>query len=112
MVPRSAAFVNGGGKVPASQPSPGETTFSLRRRPGKAGQSPCFPSFFLAAAHKVKGKVVGLWSHLPVRSAQGVSHRQTAPHTPQLLKKLAKLLRSLRSAPAAHVRWWFDEHER
>ena len=67
---------------------------------------------FQADAHKVKGKVVGLWSHLPVRSAQGVCHRQTAPHTPQLLKKLAKLLRSLRSAPAAHVRYLFDEHER
>ena len=57
-------------------------------------------------------KTLGRWSHLPVRSAQGVCHRQTAPYNPQLLKKLAKLLRSLRSAYAAHVRWWFDEHER
>ena len=51
---------DGEGKLPASQPSPGEPAFSVRHRPGKAGQSPCFPSFFLAAAHKVKGKDVGL----------------------------------------------------
>ena len=38
---------------------------------------------FSHALRAYKGKVVGLWSHLPVRSAQGVCHRQTAPHTPQ-----------------------------
>ena len=54
---------------------------------------------FSHALRAYKGRVVGLWSHLPVRSAQGVCHRQTAPYNPQLLKKLAKLLRSLRSAP-------------
>ena len=59
---------------------------------------------FFPALRAHKGKAVGRWSHLPVRSAQGVCHRQTAPHTPQLLKKLAKLLRSLRSAYAAHER--------
>ena len=31
---------------------------------------------------------------------------------PQLMKKLAKLLRSLRSASCAHVRYPLDEHER
>ena len=35
--------------------------------------------------HKVKA--VGLWSHLPVRSAQGVCHRQTAPYNPQPFEK-------------------------
>ena len=38
---------------------------------------------FSHALRAYKGKAVGLWSHLPVRSAQGVCHRQTAPHTPQ-----------------------------
>ena len=33
-----------------SQPSFREATFSVRYRPGKAGQSPCFPSFFQADA--------------------------------------------------------------
>ena len=28
-------------------------------------------------------KTLGRWSHLPVRSAQGVCHRQTAPYNPQ-----------------------------
>ena len=28
-------------------------------------------------------KTLGRWSHLPVRSAQGVCHWQTAPHTLQ-----------------------------
>ena len=37
--------------------------------------------FYALCAYKVK--VVGRWSHLPVRSAQGVCHRQTAPHTLQ-----------------------------
>ena len=67
---------------------------------------------FSHALRAYKGKAVGLWSHLPVRSAQGVCHRQTAPYNPQLLKKLAKLLRSLRSASCAHVRYPLDEHER
>ena len=40
-----------------SPPSFREAAFSVRRRSGKAGQSPCFPSFSLADAHKVKGKV-------------------------------------------------------
>ena len=46
---------DGGGQVPASQPSFREAPFSALRRPGKALR--CFPSFSLADAHKVKGKV-------------------------------------------------------
>ena len=38
---------------------------------------------FFPALRAHKGKAVGRWSHLPVRSAQGVCHRQTAPHTLQ-----------------------------
>ena len=38
---------------------------------------------FFPALRAHKGKTVGRWSHLPVRSAQGVCHRQTAPHTLQ-----------------------------
>ena len=38
---------------------------------------------FSHALRAYKGKAVGLWSHLPVRSAQGVCHRQTAPYNPQ-----------------------------
>ena len=45
----SAPAGGGGGKLPASQPSPGETTFSALRRPGKTLR--CFPSFSLADAH-------------------------------------------------------------
>ena len=42
-------------------------------------------AFFRLTPHKVK--TVGLWSHLPVRSAQGVCHRQTAPYNPQPFEK-------------------------
>ena len=45
----------GEGKLLATPPSPWETTFSVRYRSGKTMR--CFPSFSLAAAHKVKGKV-------------------------------------------------------
>ena len=94
-------------RSPASGKLPSRCA-AVRERRGEAPVS-------LAFSHPLrayKGKVVGLWSHLPVRSAQGVSHRQTAPYNPQLLKKLAKLLRSLRSASCAHVRNPLDEHER
>ena len=89
------------------------------------------------APSKVKGKVVGLWSHLPVRSAQGVCHRQTAPYNPPAFfrESWAKNFTRLRRARAlvvrtdaafsrrplariawgatpAHVRYPLDEHER
>ena len=62
----------------------------MRYRPGKTLR--CFPSFSLAAAHKVKvkGKVEAF------------------------LKKsfTKKLYARYRSAPGAHVRYPLDEHER
>ena len=36
--------------IAGSRPSFWEATFLALRRPGKAGQSPCFPSFFSCAA--------------------------------------------------------------
>ena len=101
----------GEGKPLARSPASGKLPSrcaAVRERRGEAPVSLAFSH----ALRAYKGKVVGLWSHLPVRSAQGVCHRQTAPYNPQLLKKLAKLLRSLRSASCAHVRYPLDEHER
>ena len=101
----------GEGKPLARSPASGKPPSwcaTVRERRGEAPVSLAFSH----ALRAYKGKAVGLWSHLPVRSAQGVCHRQTAPYNPQLLKKLAKLLRSLRSASCAHVRYPLDEHER
>ena len=65
-------------RSPASGKLPSRCA-AVRERRGEAPVS-------LAFSHPLrayKGKVVGLWSHLPVRSAQGVCHRQTAPYNPQ-----------------------------
>ena len=53
--------------------------FLVPHRPEKAGQAPV--SLYFSGAARFR--VVGRWSHLPVRSAQVVCHRQTAPHTLQ-----------------------------
>ena len=72
--PSLASPFGGGGLALA------RTERARRRHPGKrfAVSLAFFPAL---RAHK--GKAVGRWSHLPVRSAQGVCHRQTAPHTRQ-----------------------------
>ena len=96
------------GVLRASGTRPGPTGAEAKT-PTKSLPPEAFSTFLrLLEANKTLGR----WSHLPVRSAQGVCHRQTAPYNPQLLKKLAKLLRSLRSASCAHVRYPLDEHER
>ena len=72
------------GPGPLGAKCPGCNPRELRAQAlGRSGKTlRCFPSF-LSCAARHKGKTVGRWSHLPVRSAQGVCHRQTAPHTLQ-----------------------------
>ena len=72
----------GEGKPLARSPASGKPPSrcaTVRERRGEAPVSLAFSH----ALRAYKGKVVGLWSHLPVRSAQGVCHRQTAPYNPQ-----------------------------
>ena len=72
----------GEGKPLARSPASGKPPSrcaAVRERRGEAPVSLAFSH----ALRAYKGKAVGLWSHLPVRSAQGVCHRQTAPYNPQ-----------------------------
>ena len=87
--PVSAAASVGAGRLPLADSTRGGSrdAGAVRRLRGRgaAVREKRF-AVSLAFSHALrayKGKVVRLWSHLPVRSAQGVCHRQTAPHNPQ-----------------------------
>ena len=71
------------GVLRASGTRPGQTGAEAKT-PTKSLPPEAFSTFLrLLEANKTLGR----WSHLPVRSAQGVCHRQTAPHTLQAFSK-------------------------